>query len=130
LTVPGHELSPIFTLRTVQDANSIVAAAEGKNVVIIGSSFIGLETATCIVKKAKSIVVVYEPRTWKSTDIDSNITLFIDCKKKRKVNHYYSWMQGNGEGCLRASSRTDGGPGDSKGSPVTSYSFYGSPTME
>lgn len=39
----GKELSNIFILRTPQDANKIAAAGKNKNVLIIGSSFIGME---------------------------------------------------------------------------------------
>jgi len=42
LPIPGVDLENVFSLRTPDDANKIAAAAAGKNVVIIGSSFIGL----------------------------------------------------------------------------------------
>jgi hypothetical protein len=38
----------VFQLRTPEDANQIAEKANGKNVVIIGSSFIGLYDAMCI----------------------------------------------------------------------------------
>ena len=41
LPIPGVDLKNVFSLRTPDDANAIAAAANGKNVVIIGSSFIG-----------------------------------------------------------------------------------------
>jgi NADPH-dependent 2,4-dienoyl-CoA reductase/sulfur reductase-like enzyme len=58
LPVPGHDLKGIHVLREPQDANDINAEFEGKDVVIVGSSFIGLETAAIISKKAKSVHVI------------------------------------------------------------------------
>ena len=52
LPLPGFkDLENIFALRTVPDAQSIVSAVgekKGKNVVVIGSSFIGMEVANCL----------------------------------------------------------------------------------
>lgn len=41
LPIPGTDLQNVYQLRTPQDANQIAERAAGKNVVIIGSSFIG-----------------------------------------------------------------------------------------
>ena len=41
LPIKGVDLENVFSLRTPDDANKIAQAAAGKNVVIIGSSFIG-----------------------------------------------------------------------------------------
>uniref|UniRef100_A0A6B2L151 FAD/NAD(P)-binding domain-containing protein n=1 Tax=Arcella intermedia TaxID=1963864 RepID=A0A6B2L151_9EUKA len=56
--IPGHDANNIFTLRTVDDAQRIHSAVDGKDIVIVGSSFIGLEVAAAIVKRAKSVTVV------------------------------------------------------------------------
>eukprot|EP01098_Paradermamoeba_levis_P014106 TRINITY_DN6626_c0_g5_i1.p1 TRINITY_DN6626_c0_g5~~TRINITY_DN6626_c0_g5_i1.p1 ORF type:complete len:621 (+),score=214.68 TRINITY_DN6626_c0_g5_i1:223-1863(+) len=60
LKCEGHELKNIFTVRFIEDANGIgEAAKKAKKVVIIGSSFIGMEIAACLVaKKIPSISVV------------------------------------------------------------------------
>lgn len=58
LPIPGGDLENVFCLRTPDDANKIAAAAAGKNVVIIGSSFIGMEVASYLADKAKSVAVV------------------------------------------------------------------------
>jgi len=55
---PGADLANIFVLREPSDAKIINDNFEGKRVVIIGSSFIGMEVASCLAKKAKSIIVV------------------------------------------------------------------------
>jgi NADPH-dependent 2,4-dienoyl-CoA reductase/sulfur reductase-like enzyme len=44
LNVPGAELANIYCLRVAEEAHAIAANAEGKNLVVIGSSFIG----TCL----------------------------------------------------------------------------------
>ena len=49
LQIPGSEASNIFILRTPNDANQIAALSEGKNLVIVGTSFIGMEVAAALV---------------------------------------------------------------------------------
>jgi len=56
--IPGHDGTNVYTLRTIEEAHRINAAVEGKTVVIIGSSFIGMEVAACIVKRVKSVTVI------------------------------------------------------------------------
>jgi len=58
IPAPGADLANIFPLREPQDAININNNVEGKRVVVVGSSFIGMEVASCIAKKAKSIVVI------------------------------------------------------------------------
>eukprot|EP01127_Copromyxa_protea_P000424 TRINITY_DN10351_c0_g1_i1.p1 TRINITY_DN10351_c0_g1~~TRINITY_DN10351_c0_g1_i1.p1 ORF type:complete len:580 (-),score=151.92 TRINITY_DN10351_c0_g1_i1:69-1664(-) len=57
--IKGNEVvrDNVLVVRTIEDAQAIVST-EGKDVVIIGSSFIGMETAACVVAKAKSVTVV------------------------------------------------------------------------
>jgi NADPH-dependent 2,4-dienoyl-CoA reductase/sulfur reductase-like enzyme len=49
LTIPGSYSKNIFVLRSPNDANQIQALSDGKNVVIIGTSFIGMEVAAALV---------------------------------------------------------------------------------
>jgi len=58
LPVPGMGLGNIFQLRVPSDAQSINNNIDGKDVVIVGSSFIGMEAASCIAKKVKSLTVI------------------------------------------------------------------------
>lgn len=66
LPLPGckeGELNNVFTLRGLGDTSAIVAAAgdkQDKDVVIVGTSFIGMETAIALAsqKKAKSVTVI------------------------------------------------------------------------
>eukprot|EP01127_Copromyxa_protea_P009809 TRINITY_DN2339_c1_g2_i1.p1 TRINITY_DN2339_c1_g2~~TRINITY_DN2339_c1_g2_i1.p1 ORF type:complete len:552 (+),score=106.90 TRINITY_DN2339_c1_g2_i1:189-1844(+) len=54
----GHDASNVRILRNPDDAHTIYNESEGKNVVIIGSSFIGMEVASSICQRAKSVTVV------------------------------------------------------------------------
>ncbi|QGZ64889.1 FAD-dependent oxidoreductase [Paraburkholderia acidisoli] len=57
--VPGAELGNIFTLRNVHDAGAILhALAPGEHAVILGDSFIGLETASALRKRGVDVTVV------------------------------------------------------------------------
>lgn len=56
LTIPGADLSHVHTLRTLADSRAIIAAAkDARRAVVIGSSFIGLETAAAL--RARDIEV-------------------------------------------------------------------------
>jgi len=56
--IPGYDASNIFVLRTVEDAHNIYKRCEGKNVLVVGSSFIGMEVASCIVERCSSVIVI------------------------------------------------------------------------
>ncbi|XP_046442714.1 apoptosis-inducing factor 3-like isoform X2 [Daphnia pulex] len=57
---PGTHLANVFLLRTPNDANRIHTIANNKeiSVVIVGTSFIGMEVAAYLVDKAASVTVV------------------------------------------------------------------------
>jgi len=48
-TVAGNELENVTTLRSLEDAQFIASRAAGKDVVIVGTSFIGLFSPTAVV---------------------------------------------------------------------------------
>ncbi|KAG8450770.1 hypothetical protein GDO86_003150 [Hymenochirus boettgeri] len=58
LTCPGSDLQNVLSLRTPEDANAISEMAVGKNVVIIGNSFIGMEVAAFLSDKASCVSVI------------------------------------------------------------------------
>ncbi len=58
-SIPGMALRGVYTLRNAEDAAAIVAAATPHaHVVIMGSSFIGLETASALHKRGLLVTVV------------------------------------------------------------------------
>lgn len=64
LPMPGfNELDNIFLLRFVTDAQAIVDAvgSKGKKIVVIGSSFIGMEIGNCLAKENDVTIVGQEP---------------------------------------------------------------------
>lgn len=62
LGVQGEDLDGVVTLRTAEQANYIWEKAEGKNVVIVGSSFIGMEVAAALADRAGSVTVIGRDR--------------------------------------------------------------------
>jgi NADPH-dependent 2,4-dienoyl-CoA reductase/sulfur reductase-like enzyme/nitrite reductase/ring-hydroxylating ferredoxin subunit len=59
LNVPGAELQNIFTLRSLNDADQIKAAAEkASRAVVIGASFMGMETAASMTECGLSVTIV------------------------------------------------------------------------
>jgi NADPH-dependent 2,4-dienoyl-CoA reductase/sulfur reductase-like enzyme/nitrite reductase/ring-hydroxylating ferredoxin subunit len=59
LDIPGADLDNIFTLRSRDDVEAIIkAAGKASRAVIIGASFIGLETAASLKKRGLEITIV------------------------------------------------------------------------
>ncbi|XP_009883524.1 PREDICTED: apoptosis-inducing factor 3-like [Charadrius vociferus] len=58
LKVPGADLQNVFILQTPEDSSKILELATGRNLVIIGASFIGMEIAAFLSDKAGAISVV------------------------------------------------------------------------
>ena len=59
LNVPGETLANVFTLRSFSDSRAIVKACEkASRAVIVGASFIGLESAASLRKRGLQVTVV------------------------------------------------------------------------
>ncbi|KAM6907405.1 apoptosis-inducing factor 3-like [Xenentodon cancila] len=58
LDVPGMKLDNIKMLETPEDARQIHAACMGCNVVLVGTSFVGMEVASYLLDKASKITVI------------------------------------------------------------------------
>uniref|UniRef100_A0A3Q2E6E2 Apoptosis inducing factor mitochondria associated 5 n=1 Tax=Cyprinodon variegatus TaxID=28743 RepID=A0A3Q2E6E2_CYPVA len=58
LDVPGINLDNIKMLETPEDARQIHAACLGCNIVLVGTSFVGMEVASYMIDKASTITVV------------------------------------------------------------------------
>lgn len=63
LNVAGSNLANICYLRSPEDANIIHESSPGKNIVVLGTGFIGMEVAASLVSKANSVSVVGSGRT-------------------------------------------------------------------
>jgi apoptosis-inducing factor 3 len=59
LDVPGARLTNVFTLRSAADCDHLIeAAAQASQAVVVGASFIGMETAAALRKRGLSVTVV------------------------------------------------------------------------
>ncbi|GAB3635243.1 FAD-dependent oxidoreductase [Hymenobacter arcticus] len=61
--LPGHNLAGVLPLRTQADADKLLAATEAaKQVVIIGSSFIGMEAASSLIAEGRAVTVIAQEK--------------------------------------------------------------------
>jgi apoptosis-inducing factor 3 len=59
IDVPGKDLKNIFTLRSFSDVDRILAATENASkAIVIGSSFIGMETASALTQQGLKVTVI------------------------------------------------------------------------
>uniref|UniRef100_U3IU79 Rieske domain-containing protein n=1 Tax=Anas platyrhynchos platyrhynchos TaxID=8840 RepID=U3IU79_ANAPP len=58
LKVPGADLQNVCHLQTPEDSSKILELAAGRNVVVVGASFIGMEAAAFLSDKAAAVSVV------------------------------------------------------------------------
>ncbi|XP_076024925.1 apoptosis-inducing factor 3 [Genypterus blacodes] len=58
LDVPGIKLDNVKMLETPEDARQIHAACTGRHVVLVGTSFVGMEVASYMTDKAASVTVI------------------------------------------------------------------------
>ncbi|XP_051006574.1 apoptosis-inducing factor 3 isoform X2 [Acomys russatus] len=58
LNCKGKDVENVFTIRTPEDANRVVRLARGRNAVIVGAGFLGMEVAAYLTEKAHSVSVV------------------------------------------------------------------------
>jgi NADPH-dependent 2,4-dienoyl-CoA reductase/sulfur reductase-like enzyme len=64
LDIPGADLQNVFTLRTFDDCDRIIASAKNAaKAVVIGASFIGMETAFSLTKRKLQVTVVAPEKT-------------------------------------------------------------------
>jgi NADPH-dependent 2,4-dienoyl-CoA reductase/sulfur reductase-like enzyme/nitrite reductase/ring-hydroxylating ferredoxin subunit len=61
--LPGHDLGGVLPLRTQADADALLQATkDAKQVVIIGSSFIGMEAASSLIGEGRSVTVIAQEK--------------------------------------------------------------------
>ncbi|XP_032388898.1 apoptosis-inducing factor 3 [Etheostoma spectabile] len=58
LDVPGMKLKNVLMLETPEDARHIHKACLGCNVVLVGTSFVGMEVASYLIDKSSSVTVI------------------------------------------------------------------------
>ncbi|MFO7445449.1 MAG: FAD-dependent oxidoreductase [Ignavibacteriaceae bacterium] len=90
LDIPGSELRNIFYLRSFINSDQIVEAAHhAKNLVIIGSSFIGMETAISLKERYNKLnitVVSPDDIPFKKIFGDEIGSLFLQIHRKHGIN--------------------------------------------
>ena len=61
--LPGHDLAGVLPLRTQADADALLAATKNaKEVVVIGSSFIGMEAASSLISEGRRVTVIAQEK--------------------------------------------------------------------
>ena len=61
--LPGHDLAGVHVLRTQADADALLAVTKSaRQVVIIGSSFIGMEAASSLMGEGRAVTVVAQEK--------------------------------------------------------------------
>jgi NADPH-dependent 2,4-dienoyl-CoA reductase/sulfur reductase-like enzyme/nitrite reductase/ring-hydroxylating ferredoxin subunit len=61
--LPGHDLPGVLPLRTQADADALLAATkDAKQVVVIGSSFIGMEAASSLIGEGRAVTVIAQEK--------------------------------------------------------------------
>ncbi|ERE76332.1 apoptosis-inducing factor 3 isoform 2 [Cricetulus griseus] len=58
LNCKGKDVENVFTIRTPEDANHVLRLARGRNAVVVGAGFLGMEVAAYLTEKAHSVSVV------------------------------------------------------------------------
>ncbi|XP_040194314.1 apoptosis-inducing factor 3-like isoform X1 [Rana temporaria] len=89
LQYPGSSLKNVFYLRSPEDATAVSKEATGKNVVIMGSSFIGMEVAAFLSDKANSVSVIGKSSVPFQAVLGNQIgTLAMKLLQEHGVNFY------------------------------------------
>ncbi|QKG58241.1 FAD-dependent oxidoreductase [Hymenobacter sp. BRD128] len=61
--LPGHDLAGVLPLRTQADADHLLAATkDAKQLIIIGSSFIGMEAASSLISEGRQVTVIAQEK--------------------------------------------------------------------
>lgn len=91
LQLPGSDLKNVCYLRTPDDANFIDEASVDKNVVIIGSSFVGMEVAATLIGKASSVdVICRDDLPFKNVFGTQLAQRIIEMHKEKGINFHYN----------------------------------------
>jgi 3-phenylpropionate/trans-cinnamate dioxygenase ferredoxin reductase subunit len=81
LPIPGSDLSEVFTLRTIEDADGIRKAAKsGKRALVLGGSFIGSEVAASLAQLGLSVTMVFPEVRLLERIVPGELSAFIHAK--------------------------------------------------
>jgi 3-phenylpropionate/trans-cinnamate dioxygenase ferredoxin reductase subunit len=81
LPIPGSDLSGVFTLRTIEDADGIRKAAKsGKRALVLGGSFIGSEVAASLAQLGLSVTMVFPEVRLLERIVPGELSAFIHAK--------------------------------------------------
>ena len=103
----GADLPGVMTLRSLADAKDLKKAARGKHVVVVGTSFIGMEAAAslCRDQGAKSVVVV-----GKTDEVLENVLSRDTARELRRLHesHGVTFHLGSGVKAITGEHEVDG----------------------
>lgn len=100
LPIEGASLPHVFTLRSLADARSVIAASSGATkAVVIGSSFIGLEAAASLRERGLEVTVVGRDRVPLARVLGEELGAFV---QKLHEQHGVSFHGGASPRAIRA----------------------------
>jgi 3-phenylpropionate/trans-cinnamate dioxygenase ferredoxin reductase subunit len=81
LPIPGSDLSGVFTLRTIDDADDIRKAAQSRRrALVLGGSFIGSEVAASLAQLGLSVTMVFPEVRLLERIVPGELSAFIHAK--------------------------------------------------
>ena len=84
LSMPGHDLQGIFSLRTLADAAALRGAmADAGHVAVIGGGFIGLEAAATFAALGKSVTVIELAPTILGRAVSPMVAAHVDAEYRK-----------------------------------------------
>lgn len=79
IDIPGSDLTGIYYLNTIIDADMIIQAMKGaERAVILGKSFIGIELASAFIKSGIKVTVITKDYNLSNLDLSNEIVTFLE----------------------------------------------------
>ena len=103
LPIPGSDLSGVFTLRTIEDADGVRKAAKsGKRALVLGGSFIGSEVAASLAQLGLSVTMVFPEARLLARIVPEELSTFLHAKYRANDVRILSGtkperLEGNGQ---------------------------------
>lgn len=103
LPIPGNDLPGVFTLRTIEDSDSIrEAAGSGKRALVLGGSFIGSEIAASLTQLGLSVTMVFPEARLLERIMPDELGAFLHAKYEANGVHILTGtkperLEGNGK---------------------------------